>query len=163
MAAVLTYGEGYHNFHHEFQYDYRNGIRAFHWDPTKWFIQALQWLGLATQLRQARHEHILQARLLMEQKRAERRLLTYSESVQLKAREILTTAGKRLQEAYARFQTLKQDYQKIKNDRLASLSTSLEEYRDQLHSAQQEFKQAMAEWRNIIRGPALLAIRTHRR
>lgn len=155
IAALLTYGEGYHNFHHEFQYDYRNGIRFFHWDPSKWLIVFLKWMGMVTQLRQARQEHILQARLLMEQKRVERHLLTYSESVQIKAREILTTAGKHLQETYARFQALKQDYQRIKQDQMASLTTSVEEYRRQLRSAQQEFQQAMAAWRTIIRGPAL--------
>lgn len=27
VTALLTFGEGYHNFHHEFPSDYRNGIR----------------------------------------------------------------------------------------------------------------------------------------
>src|SRR5262249_11812558 len=35
-TALLTLGEGYHNFHHRFQGDYRNGIRWWHFDPTKW-------------------------------------------------------------------------------------------------------------------------------
>ncbi|MBC8437658.1 MAG: fatty acid desaturase [Euryarchaeota archaeon] len=39
--AFLTFGEGYHNFHHTFQADYRNGIRWWQWDPSKWCI----WLG----------------------------------------------------------------------------------------------------------------------
>ncbi|PVU88743.1 hypothetical protein BB561_005723 [Smittium simulii] len=36
ITAILTLGEGYHNFHHEFPSDYRNGIRFYHYDPTKW-------------------------------------------------------------------------------------------------------------------------------
>ena len=36
--AFLTYGEGYHNFHHQFAHDYRNGIRWWQWDPSKWII-----------------------------------------------------------------------------------------------------------------------------
>jgi stearoyl-CoA desaturase (delta-9 desaturase) len=35
IVAVLTYGEGYHNFHHLFPNDYRNGVRWWQWDPTK--------------------------------------------------------------------------------------------------------------------------------
>lgn len=38
FTALVTFGEGYHNFHHEFPADYRNGIRWFDYDPTKWLI-----------------------------------------------------------------------------------------------------------------------------
>ena len=38
VLALLTWGEGYHNFHHIFQSDYRNGIRWWQFDPTKWMI-----------------------------------------------------------------------------------------------------------------------------
>ena len=35
---LLTFGEGYHNFHHMFAHDYRNGVRWWQWDPSKWCI-----------------------------------------------------------------------------------------------------------------------------
>lgn len=50
ILAFLTYGEGYHNYHHIFQNDYRNGIRWYHWDPTKWMIAACARVGLAKNL-----------------------------------------------------------------------------------------------------------------
>lgn len=50
ILAFLTYGEGYHNYHHIFQTDYRNGIRWFHWDPTKWMIAACSKVGLTKNL-----------------------------------------------------------------------------------------------------------------
>lgn len=50
ILAFLTYGEGYHNYHHVFQNDYRNGIRWYHWDPTKWMIRLCAGLGLARDL-----------------------------------------------------------------------------------------------------------------
>jgi stearoyl-CoA desaturase (delta-9 desaturase) len=50
FLAFLTYGEGYHNYHHIFQSDYRNGIRWWHWDPTKWMIALCHRLGLARNL-----------------------------------------------------------------------------------------------------------------
>lgn len=39
ILSLLTFGEGYHNFHHTFQADYRNGHKWYHWDPTKWWIR----------------------------------------------------------------------------------------------------------------------------
>ena len=50
FLAFLTYGEGYHNYHHIFQTDYRNGIRWYQWDPTKWMINLCAKLGLARNL-----------------------------------------------------------------------------------------------------------------
>ncbi|MDX1920524.1 MAG: fatty acid desaturase [Candidatus Caenarcaniphilales bacterium] len=51
FTAILTCGEGYHNFHHEFPIDYRNGIRFYQWDPTKWFIRGLSFIGLTKNLK----------------------------------------------------------------------------------------------------------------
>jgi stearoyl-CoA desaturase (delta-9 desaturase) len=74
VLAFLTYGEGYHNFHHKFASDYRNGIRWWQWDPTKWLIWSLSHLGLAQKLRVTPAVSIEHARLEMEFKRARERL-----------------------------------------------------------------------------------------
>lgn len=62
LIALLTLGEGYHNYHHRFPTDYRNGIRWFHFDPTKWFVWTLAALHLAWGLRRAPPRLIAQAR-----------------------------------------------------------------------------------------------------
>ncbi|KAI0336820.1 delta 9-fatty acid desaturase protein [Cubamyces sp. BRFM 1775] len=51
FTALVTLGEGYHNFHHQFPMDYRNAIKWYQYDPTKWFIAACGAVGLASQLR----------------------------------------------------------------------------------------------------------------
>jgi stearoyl-CoA desaturase (delta-9 desaturase) len=51
LLAFLTYGEGYHNYHHLFQWDYRNGVRWWQYDPTKWLIAGLSWVGITRELR----------------------------------------------------------------------------------------------------------------
>lgn len=51
LLAVLTFGEGYHNYHHAFASDYRNGICWYHFDPTKWLVWLASRLGLASKLR----------------------------------------------------------------------------------------------------------------
>ena len=51
IMAVLTFGEGYHNYHHAFAADYRNGIRWYHFDPSKWTIWIASKLGMVSKLR----------------------------------------------------------------------------------------------------------------
>jgi stearoyl-CoA desaturase (Delta-9 desaturase) len=51
FLALLTYGEGYHNFHHTFQSDYRNGVRAWQFDPSKWIIWSASKIGMTRKLK----------------------------------------------------------------------------------------------------------------
>jgi stearoyl-CoA desaturase (Delta-9 desaturase) len=61
FLALFTLGEGYHNYHHEFQYDYRNGVKPWQWDPTKWLIWVLSKLGVTSHLRRVPAEKIAAA------------------------------------------------------------------------------------------------------
>ncbi len=61
-VALLTWGEGYHNFHHGFKADYRKGVRWYHFDPTKWFVWSLSKVGLTRNLRRVTREVIDRAR-----------------------------------------------------------------------------------------------------
>jgi stearoyl-CoA desaturase (Delta-9 desaturase) len=49
----LSFGEGYHNYHHAYPSDYRNGIAWYHWDPTKWIIRAMAIPGWTWNLRRS--------------------------------------------------------------------------------------------------------------
>jgi stearoyl-CoA desaturase (delta-9 desaturase) len=62
-VALLTFGEGYHNYHHEFQHDYRNGVKPWQFDPTKWIIWTLSKVGLAQDLRRVPDSRIMAAEL----------------------------------------------------------------------------------------------------
>lgn len=61
-TAIITLGEGYHNFHHKFQIDYRNGIRWYHFDPTKWFVFSLSKVGITSDLKRTTRERIERAK-----------------------------------------------------------------------------------------------------
>ena len=61
LTAVVTFGEGYHNYHHRFPFDYRNGIRWWHYDPSKWLIWTLAHLGLVNAVRSASPSTIARA------------------------------------------------------------------------------------------------------
>ncbi|GAA5955869.1 hypothetical protein JCM3765_000024 [Sporobolomyces pararoseus] len=69
ITALVTIGEGYHNFHHEFPQDYRNAIKAFQYDPTKWFIWVAYKLGLASQLKTFPDNEIRTGQLAMQMKK----------------------------------------------------------------------------------------------
>jgi stearoyl-CoA desaturase (delta-9 desaturase) len=58
LLAFFTFGEGYHNYHHEFQHDYRNGVKPWQFDPTKWLIWTFSKLGLVRNLRRAPADQI---------------------------------------------------------------------------------------------------------
>lgn len=62
ILAFFTYGEGYHNYHHLFPTDFRNGIRWYQYDPTKWLILSLKFIGMAKNLKQVPEKIIQQAK-----------------------------------------------------------------------------------------------------
>lgn len=74
LMAFFTFGEGYHNFHHEFQHDYRNGVKPWQFDPTKWTIWILSKLGMATNLRTVPEERIIKAQIEEQERQFKARL-----------------------------------------------------------------------------------------
>ena len=95
ITAIVTFGEGYHNYHHEFQHDYRNGVKPWQFDPTKWIIWTLSKLGLAGSLRRVPSERILLAQLGEAQRRIETKLSC--SHLTEDARAYITSAYERLQ------------------------------------------------------------------
>ena len=63
IMALFTFGEGYHNFHHKFQWDYRNGIKWYNFDPSKWIIKFLSIFNIAYNLRKAPKHKIILAKI----------------------------------------------------------------------------------------------------
>lgn len=68
LSALLTMGEGYHNFHHQFPMDYRNAYLWYQYDPTKWFIALCGKIGLASHLRVFPSNEIAKCQLAMKLK-----------------------------------------------------------------------------------------------
>ncbi|ETW75928.1 hypothetical protein HETIRDRAFT_422558 [Heterobasidion irregulare TC 32-1] len=69
ITALVTVGEGYHNFHHQFPMDYRNAIKWYQYDPTKWFIWVCSKLGLASHLKTFPDNEVKKGELTMQLKR----------------------------------------------------------------------------------------------
>ncbi|KAF2836086.1 hypothetical protein M501DRAFT_1007573 [Patellaria atrata CBS 101060] len=83
LTALVTLGEGYHNFHHEFPSDYRNAIEWWQYDPTKWFIWTMKKLGLAYDLKQFRSNEIEKGRVQQLQKKLDQKRATLDWGVPL--------------------------------------------------------------------------------
>ena len=103
LMAFLTFGEGYHNFHHEFQSDYRNGVKAWNFDPTKWSIWLLSKVGLVSDLRRVSPNRILLAEIAEARRRADEHLASIDAagvSVCEKARKAVIELQEKLATAY---------------------------------------------------------------
>jgi stearoyl-CoA desaturase (delta-9 desaturase) len=72
LTALLTFGEGYHNFHHEFPSDYRNAIKFYQYDPTKWVITALSYIGQTYDLKIFPDQIVKKGQIQMKQKEIEK-------------------------------------------------------------------------------------------
>jgi stearoyl-CoA desaturase (delta-9 desaturase) len=83
FLALFTFGEGYHNFHHIFESDYRNGIRWWDFDPTKWLIKTSESVGLASDLRKTPEDRIQKARIKMVLQRNQLKLKDHPNGDQL--------------------------------------------------------------------------------
>jgi len=95
IMALFTFGEGYHNYHHEFQHDYRNGVKPWQFDPTKWTIWTLSKLGLAGDLRRVPSEKILLAQLAETRRQLEQTIALLEPSSE--PHGIIASAYERLQ------------------------------------------------------------------
>lgn len=72
LTALITFGEGYHNFHHEFPTDYRNAIKWYQYDPTKLVIYCASLIGLAHNLKKFSQNAIQQGLIQQKQKKLDR-------------------------------------------------------------------------------------------
>ena len=103
--ALLTWGEGYHNYHHAFQADYRNGVRWWQYDPSKWLINTMAWTGLAFDRKRMPNFRIQRARLAMEFQRLSQRLAS-QEGPHARWRELLDREYHQFRETIAAWQAV---------------------------------------------------------
>ncbi len=137
IVAFLTHGEGYHNFHHKFQFDYRNGIRWYHWDPTKWSIQLAALTGLAHKLKTVQFSEILKARLQVEMEK-----FSHSKFYE----ERIVPMHEKIIQSQTRFEQLKKECQCAGKEKVATM-------RSEVKLAKIEFQANMKMWKVLVKTP----------
>jgi stearoyl-CoA desaturase (Delta-9 desaturase) len=131
LAALFTYGEGFHNFHHQFPLDYRNGIRYYDYDPTKWLIWLFSRLGLARDLKKTSIVHLTRYRLRTDEQTF---LLTSLKHGQ----EHLHSLRARILQMITHIEALEK-------------SDKIKECRQQLRKARLELKYSLLMWSRLLK------------
>ncbi len=121
--AIATWGEGYHNYHHIFQYDYRNGVKWWQYDPTKWLIWTCSKIGLAKNLRRIPSFNIKKAELAMKFKYAEQDLAIYGHDVNAD----ISQMKQRIAQEYEAFTHTLNDWAKLKEQELQAKKAAMAE------------------------------------
>jgi stearoyl-CoA desaturase (delta-9 desaturase) len=137
LLAIATWGEGYHNYHHIFQYDYRNGVKWWQYDPTKWLIWSCSKVGLAKNLRRIPSFNIKKAELAMKFKYAEQDLEVHG----LNMSEDLSAAKARIAQEYDAFTQTLNDWAKLKEQEIQAKKASVAEKINQMdHKLKMDFQ-----------------------
>jgi stearoyl-CoA desaturase (Delta-9 desaturase) len=147
IMAVLAFGEGYHNYHHSFPFDYRNGVKVWQFDPAKWMIWTLSRFGLARDLRRAPEAAVLKAKVEVQFNHAKERL----QQVVHDFREHHET---RLQEAYASLQTALHELislQRRQKPKAVPVEEETLPHETRLGLTYRAFEEALQEWKRTLR------------
>jgi stearoyl-CoA desaturase (Delta-9 desaturase) len=131
LMAIVTFGEGYHNYHHEFQHDYRNGVKPWQFDPTKWIIWTLAKFGLAENLRRVPSEKILLAELAEAQRRMESKL---------ESPDLTAAARAYFADAYARLEATAKQWADVKAAQIEVTREMLAQLREEVRVALSSLK-----------------------
>ncbi|KAA8731649.1 acyl-CoA desaturase [Acinetobacter qingfengensis] len=134
ILAIFTWGEGYHNYHHIFQYDYRNGVKWWQYDPTKWLIWSLSTVGLTRNLRRIPSFNIKRAELAMKFKYAEKDFEIFGHDLN----EDIVHLKHKIALEYDMFTQTMNDWAKLKEQELQSKKASMAE---KIHQIDLKLKQ----------------------
>ncbi len=143
LMAVATFGEGYHNFHHLFANDYRNGIRWYHWDPTKWMIKACALLGFAEKLRKTPDLEILKAKMEMDSKA----LQAHPHALSVQVQERLQLLKQKVQDAQENFKKIREEYKRQSGEKALATRHQIALLQAELRLARLEFSKSWAQWK----------------
>lgn len=107
FLSLLTFGEGYHNYHHTFQADYRNGPLWYNIDVTKWMIWSLSRLGLARSLRRVPPDVTLSRKFEQARKDLDARLRELDDRARAALREHIAPVEQLCEDAIVRLEQVR--------------------------------------------------------
>lgn len=155
FIALLTYGEGYHNFHHRFPSDYRNAVQWYQWDPSKWTICLLEKMGLVYDLKRVSNFRILEARLAGEHRRIHDIFAGWKKHPQVvRATEQFMLQHQQLKARLHAWEKASREYQEFLKEKVHHQSAELQRAAfKNLEVARERFRQAHLNWQMLIEQP----------
>lgn len=155
FVAFLTNGEGYHNFHHHFPGDYRNAVLWYQWDPSKWLIIALSYLGLTSDIKRVSKFRILEARLRADQQRVRDWMAQDHEAPKWKdLYSNLETRYKLMLQHLAMWEAKNKVYRAALYGKFQERTHKIQE---EAEHARETFHATLEEWQNLVRSHSRLA------
>jgi stearoyl-CoA desaturase (delta-9 desaturase) len=97
--SLFTFGEGYHNYHHAFETDYRNGPRWYNFDPSKWLVWCLSRVGLTRDMRRTPTDVILRRKFEAHREDMAEVLQSLAERIETWREEVAQRASEHAQAA----------------------------------------------------------------
>ena len=140
VAAIFTMGEGYHNYHHEFEWDYRNGVKPWQLDPSKWIIWTLSKFGLAYDLRRVPREKILLAETRETERKLNDQISLFQDSIAESANEIMEQALSSLEDASLRLSEICNELQTAAQERIKLSKAKINELRMEVRALMSEIE-----------------------
>ena len=150
LISLLTFGEGYHNYHHTFAYDYRNGVRWYHFDPTKWLIWSLSKVGLASKLKK-NQRYYLEEKLILDRKQLLlEKIQSSSDSQKEHLEEKVAQRTESLLEKLMQVKKLSETYRKLK-EKKEGKKEQLRALQLQIKESKRKFKKECQHWAILSR------------
>jgi stearoyl-CoA desaturase (delta-9 desaturase) len=147
LMAIFTFGEGYHNYHHEFQHDYRNGVKWWQWDPTKWSIWILSKLGMVDGLRRVPEEKVLLSQLADTRRRLGEKITCQQTARNARLHQLMQASDAKLHQLGERWAVLKAQYAEkagaLKVEYTERAAVQIDEARAALAEIRHEVHQAL--------------------
>lgn len=147
FTALFTFGEGYHNFHHKFPLDYRNGIRFYDFDPTKWLIKILEFFRLAKNLKQVSLHRIVKNRLDMDKKR----LVTMKNQINDNSKAIMDSLYQSINQMLVQIDNLESRLTELKNTKMDYMKDRKDEYHQLLKQYHKELKKSSVKLKYLMK------------
>lgn len=149
FTALLTFGEGYHNFHHQFPLDYRNAIRFYQFDPSKWTIYTLKCLGLASDLKRVSTAKRLRYKMQFDFNQIKAMKSNIGELVQ-PLYDKVSSQLLHIESLEAAIKQLKKQNPFSANSKLSQYQAALREKNQQLKAAHYELKYFIKSWNQVL-------------
>ena len=154
ILAIFTWGEGYHNYHHFFQYDYRNGVKWWQYDPSKWIIYGLSKIGLTWDLKRVPDVTIQHAQTEMAFKRAEKKVATFSGNLTSNFQVIkdrLNSEQQAFKQTIAEWQALKTQAIEMKKNEFAQRIHEVDDkLKDQFSGIEDKLRNHAQQIENLV-------------
>jgi stearoyl-CoA desaturase (delta-9 desaturase) len=161
LVAFISFGEGFHSFHHRFPNDFRNGVRWYHWDPSKWIIALFEKTGVVWDVKRASSFRILDARVKADNRVAMDSLKKVPEHFEAnKLQETLKERYELLHQRLLHWEAAFKEYCALVKSQAGPQHKLIQQnFREKVEEARRSFFELDRQWKHFIEYQIPIAVR----